>query len=320
MAEAPLGRGLKAAQLYDACQRRLQLSWLVPPPPTDRLIPAQSTGHSAHNLISHYNPIHSRPIQVLDHAALSYLSSLKKNSFHDALEQLCAPPTAVIVLADTLAAPPILVEQCQREGIALLGSPLGGEELVAGLGYYLSNKLAASEILHGVFLEVMGIGVLLCGDSGIGKSELALELISRGQRLVADDAPIIRRQDPDTLIGHCPPLLQDYLEVRGLGLMDIRAMFGDSAVKRELALDLMVRLVHGDHPEASQIDRLYGSRQQRELLGVSICEITLPVAPGRNLAVLIEAAVRSHILYTNGEDPVQAFIQRQRQGMHGNTP
>ncbi len=321
MATTTLVRELSPAQLLAACQRRLQLRWLGSAHTASRKIPAQQAWQSGYSLVNQYNPIHSRPVQILDQAALNYLGKLKKNSLHDALEQLCAPPTSMIIIAAGLEAPKALQQQCALGGVALLGSPLGSERLVAELGHYLGVELAESEVFHGVFMEVMGIGVLLTGDSGIGKSELALELINRGQRLVADDAPIFRRIDPDTLTGHCPPLLQDYLEVRGLGLLNIRAMFGDSAVKRDLPLALIVHLSSCHKDEApGQLDRLHGSRQQRQMLGVTVSAVTLPVAPGRNLAILIEAAVRAHILYTNGDNPVEEFIRRQQQGIQRNTP
>ena len=296
--------------MFDACSGRLQLGWLNPADTARRrLHSAQDQGYT---LIGHFNLIHPHPIQVLDSPALSYLNGLKKNSLNDAIEQLCAQPTVVILLADGLETPPALSEQAERQGVALLGSPLGSERLIAEINYYLGNELAERQVMHGVFMEVMGIGVLLSGDSGIGKSELALELVNRGQRLIADDAPIFRRLGPENLVGHCPPVLQDYLEVRGLGLLDIRAMFGDSAVKQEMPLQLIVELMQIDPASAPQSERLNGNRHTRSCLGVSIPLVSLPVAPGRNLAVLVEAAARNHILYTNGQDSVQTFIQRQR--------
>jgi len=166
--------------------------------------------------------------------------------------------------------------------------------------------------LHGVFMEVMGAGVLLSGSSGVGKSELALELITRGHRLIADDAPIFSRMDPNSLVGNCPDLLRDFLEVRGLGLLNIRAMFGDSSIKEARFLQLIVHLEHMDEMELKEIDRLYGSHQIRTFLEVEIPQITIPIAPGRNLAVLVEAAVRDHLLRRNGYNAALDFIERQQ--------
>lgn len=306
-------QGTSPARLFDACSGRLQLSWLNPADTAVRRL--YSSHDQGYTLIGHFNLIHPHPIQVLDHPALSYLNGLKKNSLNDAIEQLCAPPTAIILLADGLEPLPELSEYASHQGLALIGSSLGSERLITEINYYLGSELAECQVMHGVFMEVMGIGVLLRGDSGIGKSELALELVNRGQRLIADDAPIFRRLGPDNLVGHCPPVLQDYLEVRGLGLLDIRAMFGDSAVKQEMPLQLIVELMQIDPANAPQSERLDGNRQTRDCLGLAIPLVSLPVAPGRNLAVLVEAAARNHILYTNGQDSVQAFIQRQRQIM-----
>lgn len=174
---------------------------------------------------------------------------------------------------------------------------------------------ANSQTLHGVLLEVMGIGVLITGPSGIGKSELALELITRGQRLIADDAPEFIRatygSEGDTVLGRCPPLLQNFLEVRGLGLLDIRAMFGDHAIRREAALKLIIEL-HPQGDDGEPPERLGLTQRARPVLDINVPCVHLPVAAGRDLAVLVEAAARRQILYYNGYDAAQTFIERQR--------
>jgi HPr kinase/phosphorylase len=160
-------------------------------------------------------------------------------------------------------------------------------------------------------MEIYSIGVLITGDSGLGKSELALELVNRGHRLVADDAPEFTQIAPDVLDGHCPELLQDLLEVRGLGIMNIRQMFGDTAVKRNKYLRLIVHLVRaGDVTDPEGLARLTGETAARPVLGLDVPVFNLPVAPGRNLAVLTEAAARLHILRAKGDDPAAAFLAR----------
>jgi HPr kinase/phosphorylase len=160
-------------------------------------------------------------------------------------------------------------------------------------------------------MEVMGTGVLITGASSIGKSELALELLTRGHRLIADDAAEFARIAPDLLNGTCPEMLRDFIEVRGLGILNVRAMFGASAIKHNRNLRLIIVLQ--EMGEAAAMDRLHGSRRMRTIMEVEIPEITLPVGPGRNLAVLVEAAVRNHILNVKGYDASQAFIERQKQ-------
>ncbi len=169
--------------------------------------------------------------------------------------------------------------------------------------------------LHGVFLDVLGLGVLLTGSSGIGKSELALGLINRGHRLVADDAVELSKTSTDTLTGYCPQLLQDFLEVRGLGIINIRIMFGDTAIKEKQRLQLIIKVVAFDAEELKAIDRLHGTYRQQRILDVDIPEVTIPVAPGRNLAVLVEGAVRNEILKRTGYKASEEFTARQRQLM-----
>ena len=210
-----------------------------------------------------------------------------------------------------LQAQPYLVDAGRDSKVPLLSCQLNSQDTIRKLQYYLANYFAEKITLHGVFMEVMGTGVLIMGESSIGKSELALELLTRGHRLIADDATEFARIAPDTLNGTCPEMLRDFLEVRGLGILDVRAMFGDSAIKQNRNLRLIIVLQ--DLEEATEIDRLHGSRQLRTIQDVDIPEVTLPVAPGRNLAVLLEAAVRNHILMAKGYDASAAFIERQKQ-------
>ena len=158
-------------------------------------------------------------------------------------------------------------------------------------------------------MDVLGLGVLITGESGLGKSELALELVSRGHGLVADDAVEFSRTSPHVIEGQCPPLLQNLLEVRGIGLLDIRTIFGETSVRRKMNLKLVVHLIR--KTSDAVFERLPMQEQTQEILSVPIRKVTLPVAAGRNLAVLVEAAVRNTILSLRGIDTMGDFIERQ---------
>jgi HPr kinase/phosphorylase len=182
---------------------------------------------------------------------------------------------------------------------------------------YLARALAESTTTHGVFLDVLGMGVLIKGDSGVGKSELALELISRGSGLIADDVVELYRVGPETVEGRCPELLRNFLEVRGLGVLNIRTIFGEAALRPRKNLKLIVQLERMSPSGARAEERLPLTASHEPMLGVDIRKVTLPVAAGRNLAVLTEAAVRNYVLQLRGVDSTEEFIARQAQRMEG---
>lgn len=298
--------------LYENHQAKLGLEWVAGRAGEGRLIQSDETHKAGASLIGHLNFIHPYVVQVLGAPELRYLRKQAKNSRADAVNQLFSAKTALVLIADGLKAPEDLRQKAEEMGTPVIGSPLPSHDLMDNLQYYLGNLFAEKVTLHGVFMEVMGIGTLITGASSIGKSELALELVTRGHRLIADDAPEFAHIAPDTLLGTCPEPLQSFLEVRGLGLLNVRAMFGDSAIKTNKYLRLVVHLERMSGKRLREIDRLQGDRRSRRILDVEIPQITLPVAPGRNLAVLVEAAVRSHILKLKGYDAAADFIQRQK--------
>lgn len=308
-----MDRSATPQTLFDAYHRRLGLRWLTQAHGANLHIAPSRDEAINHSLIGHLNFIHPHRIQVLGTPELSYLTRLKKNTFQDSLKQLFRGETVMVILADGLTPPAELLQEAERHHIPVVNSPHSSHRLIADISYYLRRLLADTQVVHGVFMDVMGIGVLLTGESAIGKSELALELISRGHRLIADDAPVFSRSGPETLLGQCPEALQNFLEVRGLGVLNIRALFGDSAVKQSMELNLIVHLASVNQQNMQQIDRLMGTRRKQRMLEVDVPEIELPVAPGRNLAVLVEAAARNQLLYNNGYDAAADFISRQQQ-------
>ena len=205
---------------------------------------------------------------------------------------------------------------CNQHRVALVTSQQPSPHIVDVFRIYLSRVLAQSTTLHGVFLDVLELGVLITGASAIGKSELALELISRGNGLIADDIVELFRISPDTIEGRCPEVLRDFLEVRGIGILNIRTIFGETAVRPHKLLRLIVHLEDHGNEAISDLDRLQVNATFQEVLAVPIRKVTIPVAAGRNLAVLVEAAVRNFVLNQRGIDSTKEFIERQQKLMN----
>lgn len=264
------------------------------------------------SLVGYLNLIHPHQIQVMGSMELKYIEGLRDISRQDAIKQLFDHNPACIIIADDGIVPTFLKRKCNENSIPLFKSSLSSNKITESLHYYLTTLFADVLTMHGVYMEVHAIGVLITGPSGVGKSEVALELITRGHRLVADDAPQFSRIAPDIIDGTCPTALQDFLEVRGLGIINVRELFGDSAIKTNKYLRLIIRLEPLDKKNLVQIDRLVGSYRTQRVLDLEIPEITLPVAPGRNLAVLLECAARNHMLRMSGYNASEEFSERQK--------
>ncbi|MCB1725463.1 MAG: HPr(Ser) kinase/phosphatase [Chromatiaceae bacterium] len=306
---------VKVSDLFEALSQRLQLSWVAGRSGSEKAIISDGIDSGTGIIAGPLNYIHPNRVQVIGQAEKSYIEGLGPHGRKRAIEQLFENAPAMIVLVNGVEGPAALIEHADRDGVALMRSPLPDSQVLDNLQYYASLFLSEKTTLHGVFLEVLGMGVLLTGDPAVGKSELALDLITRGSRLVADDAPEFTRIAPDIVSGTCPPLLREFLEVRGLGILNIRAMFGDSAIKRTKYLRLIVHLMRMSAEQISGMDRLSGAHTDRDVLGVSVPQVTVPVAPGRNLAVLVESAVRNHLLRLKGYDAAEMLIERQQQAI-----
>lgn len=264
------------------------------------------------DLVGHLNLIHPTRLQVLGSAELAWAQRHSNEKVaHHLNEILSAHPPAIIV-ADGCEVPNILHGICEAHDVALFTARHPSAGVIDQLRLYLSRELAEKVSLHGVFMDVLGLGVLITGDSGAGKSELGLELISRGHGLVADDVVEFSRVAPTVLEGRCPEMLQDFIEVRGLGILNVRTIFGETACRRKMRLRLSVHLERR-LPGLDDPTRLPIEHAEQDILGVAVPRVVLPVAAGRNLAVLLEAAVRSTILRLRGIDCTQDFIDRQTQ-------
>ena len=305
------------ARLFEDNRDKLKLEWIGGRGGGARDLNSELTKDSSKGLIGHLNFIHPNLIQVLGGSEVSYLNSLDETSCRQALAQVATRDLACFIVAGAGEPPATLVATAEATATALFTSPVPSVELMWMLRPYLARALAESTTAHGVLLDVLGVGVLITGDSGVGKSELALELVTRGSGLVSDDVVELYRVGPETIEGRCPPLLRDFLEVRGLGVLNIRTIFGEAALRPRKNVTLVVRLERPPGMDLSMLERLPLKPGSETIMGVELRKVTIPVAAGRNLAVLIEAAVRNYVLQLRGIDSTQEFIARQAQEMGG---
>jgi HPr kinase/phosphorylase len=301
------------ARLYEDAAEKLELAWIGGKQGGSAIIRADVTESAA--FVGHLNLIHPNRIQVIGRHEQAHIAALEGARIERLIELGLQGAPAAVLLADGVPGHPRLAHVAETRGIALFASPLPAALLIDKLRRYLSRSLAEMTTRHGVFMDVLGLGVLITGDSGVGKSELGLELISRGHGLVADDVVEISRVAPDTLEGRCPPLLKDFLEVRGLGVLNIRTIFGETAVRPRMNLRLVVHLERPTPSAAPPAERLPLHALAEDILGVTVRKVGIPVAVGRNLAVLIEAAVRNYILQLRGYNSTEEFMERQQAEM-----
>jgi HPr kinase/phosphorylase len=296
---------VNVTQLHEDNRDALALAW-VAGRDGDTVVRREAAASAA--LIGHLNLTHPNSIQVV--------GAYEAGSLPGLAEHLYAAPPAALIIADGVAAPQALLEGAARSRTPLFTTPLPAARVIEKLSRYLAKALAESTERHGVLMDVLGLGVLITGDSGVGKSELGLELISRGHGLVADDVVEISRLAANVLEGRCPAVLKDFIEVRGLGLLDVRTIFGETAVRPKMRLRL---IAHLDKPAPAgardSTERLPLAEQSEEILGVTVRKVVIPVAAGRNLAVLLEAAVRNYILQLRGIHSSAEFMARQKRAM-----
>jgi len=296
---------VNVARLHDDNREALSLAWVAG---REGGTAVRREAAAAAALIGHLNLTHPNSIQVIGAYEAAIVAGF--------VERLLESHPAAVIIADGVAPPAALVDAATASHTPLFTSPLPAPQVIEKLARYLAKLLAETTERHGVFMDVLGLGVLITGESGVGKSELGLELISRGHGLVADDVVELSRIAAGTLEGRCPPMLKDFIEVRGLGVLNIRTIFGETAVRRKMKLRLIAHLER-PQPGGSRnpAERLPLMEQSEEILGVTTPRVTIPVAAGRNLAVLVEAAVRNAILKLRGIDSTAEFLARQRQQM-----
>ena len=307
---------VNADVLFEDHRETLKWHWAAGQSASERRFDdkAISEARSGADLVGYLNYIHPYRVQVLGSREVAYLTNSTMEDCRRRVSRIVVLEPPALVVADDQVPPPELMAMCERAHIPLFTTADSAAFVIDVLRAYLSRHFADRTTLHGVFMDILGLGVLITGESGLGKSELGLELISRGHGLVADDAVDFHRVNQTTLEGRCPDLLQNLLEVRGIGLLDIKAIFGETAVRRKMRLRLIVHLVRKETMERDY-DRLPHEPLYQDVLGVAVRKAVIQVVAGRNIAVLVEAAVRNTILQLRGVDTYQEFIERHHRAM-----
>ncbi len=308
---------ISADVLFESFRSSLRWEWVAGLGASERRFDevAVSAARSGADLVGYLNYIHPYRVQILGEREIAYLTNATEDDCARRISRIVTLEPPVLVLADGQIAPQALLSMCERAQIPMFATHGSSAFVIDVLRAYLSKHFADRCTMHGVFMDILGLGVLITGESGLGKSELGLELISRGNGLVADDAVDLYRINQDTIEGRCPELLLNLLEVRGIGLLDIRCIFGETAVRRKKRLQLIVHLVRRETLERDY-DRLPTEPLAQDVLDVPIRKVVIQVVAGRNIAVLVEAAVRNTILQMRGVDTYKDFVERHRQAMN----
>ncbi|HAR95891.1 MAG TPA: HPr(Ser) kinase/phosphatase [Deltaproteobacteria bacterium] len=257
--------------------------------------------------------LHPHRLQVLGNTEISYLKNLDADDARKIIQELCKLDIVAFVVTRNLKIPDYLIDESQQQNIPLLRTKLVTSVFIERVTKFLQEKLAPTGIVHGVFMEIMGVGVLILGRSGIGKSENALELVMRGHRLVTDDIVEVTKMGPIELFGRAPEMIKNLLEVRGIGIVDIRHLFGVSAVRDQKKIDLVVELM--DWNDTTDYDRVGLREEKYRLLGIDLPLVKVPVSPGRNVSAIIELACRNYILKKEGVHTAQELEARMLRSM-----
>ena len=258
------------------------------------------TGYSEH--------LHPDRIQVLGNTEISYLRQLDEHTALKYIGNLCSFPISCFIVTKGLDPPGFLKMVTENTGIPLLGTPLQSSTFISLITKFLEERLLPTTHIHGVLVDVLGVGVLLLGKSGIGKSECALDLVIRGHRLVADDIIYIKKKMPAALVGQAGETIQHHMEIRGLGIINVKDLYGVSSIREKKIVDLVLELIEWD--PLQEYDRLGIDDQVYTILGVDLPHLKIPVRPGRNLTSIIEVAARNFLLKGMGYHSAREFHEK----------
>jgi len=247
-------------------------------------------------------------LQILGNTEIAYFKTLSADRQEKVIHQICSLDLSCLVITHNLEVPELLLQEAEERGISIFRTNLITADFIERVTKFLEEKLASTSSIHGVLMDVFGVGVLILGKSGIGKSECALDLILRGHRLVADDMVYIQKRLPSSLIGSGFEVIQHHMEIRGLGIINIRSLFGVEAIRERKKIELVLELVEWDtHRE---YDRLGFEEEKYSILGIELPMLRIPVTPARNLTTIIEVAARNHLLKVMGYDSALEFEKK----------
>lgn len=247
-------------------------------------------------------------LQLFGKTELSFLEELTSEQKQERFKEICSDITPGLIITRGQEVPPEMKEAAEAAGVPILRSPHKTTRVISRITNFLEAKFAPFTAVHGVLVDIYGIGILITGQSGVGKSETALELVKRGHRLVADDSVEIRQEDYDTLIGNSPSLIEHLLEIRGLGIINVMTLFGAGAVRSHKKISIVINLETWD--QSKQYDRVGLDEDTMKIMDVNVPKMTVPVRPGRNLAVIIEVAAMNFRLKRMGVNAAEEFSQR----------
>lgn len=304
--------GMTIKELFEE-ESRLGLELLAGESGLHRLVQAPRIQKPGLALAGYLTNLHPDRIQVLGETELSYLRTQPDDVAEAHLAALCALEVCCLIITKGLAAPPFLLEEAERRAIPLLRTQHQSSTFISLLTAFLEERLLPSATIHGVLVDILGVGVLLMGKSGIGKSECALDLVLKGHRLVADDIVRVRLKLPAVIFGEGTDLLHYHMEVRGLGIINIKHLFGVAAIRERKKIDLVVELV--EWQDGGVYDRLGLDEATYTILGVEIPFLRIPIRPGRNITSIVEVAARNQLLKEMGYHSAREFQDRLEQRM-----
>ncbi|HEX8822711.1 MAG TPA: HPr(Ser) kinase/phosphatase [Archangium sp.] len=252
--------------------------------------------------------LHPHRVQVFGNTEVSYLLTLSSERQREVLHALFQQELACVVVTKDLEPPPVLREACEQAGLTLMRTPLLSSQFIQQVQAFLEEALTEASSLHGVLMDVFGVGILLLGKSGIGKSEIALDLVMRGHRLVADDIVDVTRRRQGTVYGAGNPVIRHHMEIRGLGIINIKDLFGVASVRERKKIELVIELHEWDPQQ--EYDRLGVEDRYMDIVGVDIPLSVVPVRPGRNMTTIIEVAARNQLLKQQGHHSAREFAER----------